>query len=68
MSPGPTLESHDLPAARPFAHFLVVELANGVSLDFISTETPIATRHYAFLVSEDDFDGIFARIQGRGLR
>lgn len=57
-----------LPAPRPFGHFLVVELANGVSLDFIDAgDTEVASRHYAFLVDEDDFDAIFARIRTRGL-
>jgi extradiol dioxygenase family protein len=56
-----------LPAPRPFGHFLVVEAANGVSLDFITTQGAVARQHYAFLVSEDDFDAIFARIQERKL-
>jgi extradiol dioxygenase family protein len=56
-----------LPAPRPFGHFLVVEAANGVSLDFITTQGAVARQHYAFLVSEDDFDAIFGRIQERKL-
>jgi catechol 2,3-dioxygenase-like lactoylglutathione lyase family enzyme len=49
--------------------FLVVKLANGVSLDFIDdTESArIEPQHYAFLVSETDFDAIFARIRARNL-
>jgi catechol 2,3-dioxygenase-like lactoylglutathione lyase family enzyme len=54
-----------LPPPRPFYHFLVVELANGVSLDFLETDEPFNTQHYAFLVSEEDFDAIFARIKAR---
>ncbi|MEV4971356.1 VOC family protein [Streptomyces scopuliridis] len=48
--------------------FIPVELSNGVTLDFATTpEEPIATQHYAFLVTEAEFDGIFQRIQDAGL-
>lgn len=56
-----------LPAPTPFGPFLVVEAANGVSLDFMETDEDITSQHYAFLVSEDEFDEIFGRIQSRGL-
>ncbi len=56
-----------LPAPRKFAHFWVVETGNGVSLDFLSTEESIPAQHYAFLVSEREFDEIFARIRERSL-
>lgn len=57
-----------LTAPTPFGHFLVVRTANGVSLDFINSDgEPISRQHYAFLVSESDFDAIFARIRERGL-
>jgi catechol 2,3-dioxygenase-like lactoylglutathione lyase family enzyme len=63
-----TAEILGLPAPTPFGPFLVVELANGVSLDFISAdESEIITEHYAFLVSEPEFDEIFGRIKERGL-
>ena len=48
-----------------FGHFEVVEAANGVSLDFATTDREISSQHYAFLVSEDEFDQIFGRIQER---
>ena len=35
-----------LPPARPFHHFIVVDLDNGVSLDFWSREEPVAAQHY----------------------
>jgi catechol 2,3-dioxygenase-like lactoylglutathione lyase family enzyme len=54
-----------LPEPTPFGPFLVVEAANGVSLDFV--EEPGEPQHYAFLVSEDEFDAIFGRITERGL-
>ena len=56
-----------LPAARRFYHFWIVNTANGVSLDFLETDEEIQVAHYAFLVTEAEFDEIFARIQGRGL-
>lgn len=50
-----------------FGPFLVVETANGVSLDFHDFEGDIASQHYAFLVSEQDFDAIFGRMRERDL-
>src|SRR5262245_41608757 len=50
-----------------FGPFLVVELDNGVSLDFHETEDEIAPQHYAFLIGEDDFDAVFGRIRAAGL-
>jgi catechol 2,3-dioxygenase-like lactoylglutathione lyase family enzyme len=49
-----------------YGPFAVVELANGVSLDFMDEPTP-RPRHYAFLVGDDDFDAILGRLQARGL-
>ena len=60
-------EVFGFPPARPFGPFLVVETPNRVSLDFIAAETIDTIEHYAFLVSEAEFDAIFARIQARGL-
>ncbi|MGH3902110.1 MAG: VOC family protein [Pseudonocardiaceae bacterium] len=56
-----------LPAPTPFGPFQVVTLGNGVSLDFIDTSDDINPQHYAFLVSESDFDVIFGRIRALGL-
>lgn len=56
------------PAPKSFARFLVVELDNGVSLDFSDEgEETLVVQHYAFLVSEPEFDAIFGRIKDRGL-
>src|SRR5262245_4191521 len=55
------------PAATRFGPFLVVELDNGISLDFHEQDGDIARQHYAFLVGEEDFDAIFGRIRERGL-
>jgi catechol 2,3-dioxygenase-like lactoylglutathione lyase family enzyme len=57
-----------LPAAVPFGPFLVVQVANDVSLDYLPAgDMEIQTQHYAFLVGEDEFDQIFGRIKERGL-
>ena len=50
-----------------FGPFHTVELSNGVSLDFLNVSGEISREHYAFLVSEDEFDAIFRRIEERGL-
>jgi len=56
-----------LPEPKPFGPFLVVELSNGVSLDFKEKASPIASQHYAFLVGEDDFDHVHDRITAHGI-
>jgi catechol 2,3-dioxygenase-like lactoylglutathione lyase family enzyme len=56
-----------LPDPTPFGPFLVVDADNGVSLDFIETTGEVTPQHYAFLISEDEFDVIFGRIVERGL-
>ena len=62
-------ELFDLPSPTPFGHFLTVKVANGVDLDY--AEVPegeqIRPQHYAFLVSEPEFDDIYGRIKQRGL-
>ena len=49
--------------------FHIVETANEVSIDFMATDDQqyLVPNHYAFLVSEDEFDEIFARIAEQGL-
>jgi extradiol dioxygenase family protein len=60
------VEMLGLPAPAPYGPFLVVQLGNDVSLDFIDTST-VHPQHYAFLVSEAEFDQIFGRVRDRGL-
>lgn len=55
------------PEPASFGPFLIVELDNGVSLDFLEAEREIAPQHYAFLIGEEEFDQIYGRIQERGL-
>jgi catechol 2,3-dioxygenase-like lactoylglutathione lyase family enzyme len=57
----------DVPAPTRFGPFLVVEVANGVSLDYMDDDGAYTGQHYAFLVSEDEFDAIFGRITSMGL-
>jgi len=51
---------------RVLSHFTVVQIGD-TSLDFIETDQPIASRHFAFLVSEAEFDAIFERLRRRAL-
>ena len=55
------------PAPRKFLHFRVVDLDNQVSLDFMQKQGDVARQHYAFLVSEEDFDAILGRLRDRHL-
>ena len=48
-----------------FGPFIVVKTENEVSLDFRSTTNEIKPRHFAFIVSENEFDEIFNRITQR---
>jgi catechol 2,3-dioxygenase-like lactoylglutathione lyase family enzyme len=56
-----------LPAPIPFGPFLTVQLDNDVTLDFIEAGGEFLRTHYAFLVSEKEFDEILGRIKTRGL-
>jgi catechol 2,3-dioxygenase-like lactoylglutathione lyase family enzyme len=56
-----------LPEPRRFFHFLVVDLENDVSIDYFETTGEVALQHFAFLVSEEEFDASFNRIRDLGL-
>ena len=58
-----------LPAPVSLPPFVEVKLPNGVNLDFLQTqpEESIHAQHYAFLVTEQEFDEVFGRIVERGL-
>jgi catechol 2,3-dioxygenase-like lactoylglutathione lyase family enzyme len=47
--------------------FAMVHVSDDTTLDYMQTEGEIASQHYAFLVSEMDFDQIFERIRRRRL-
>lgn len=63
-------ELFELPEAQPFGPFIVVALEHSASLDYVQVppDEPIPPQHYAFLVSEDDFDGIYEKLSSRGLQ
>jgi catechol 2,3-dioxygenase-like lactoylglutathione lyase family enzyme len=50
------------------ANVHVVQLDNGVSLDFLEKDDDIDSQHYAFLIDESEFDATLSRIQNEGLR
>jgi catechol 2,3-dioxygenase-like lactoylglutathione lyase family enzyme len=56
-----------LPDPVTYGPFLVVQTSNDVSLDFVDAGDAVHRQHYAFLVSEEEFDQIFERITSRGL-
>jgi len=49
-----------------YGPFAVIQFDNGATLDFIEDTAEIKAQHYAFLVGEDDFDAIWARIKEQG--
>jgi catechol 2,3-dioxygenase-like lactoylglutathione lyase family enzyme len=51
----------------PYGPFMVVQVDNDVSLDFADDNGPASPQHYAFLVSETEFDEIFGRIRAHRL-
>jgi catechol 2,3-dioxygenase-like lactoylglutathione lyase family enzyme len=55
------------PPPTRFGPFHVVKLDNNVSLDFLESEKAIAPQHYAFLISEQEFDAVLSRIREREL-
>jgi catechol 2,3-dioxygenase-like lactoylglutathione lyase family enzyme len=59
-----------LPGPKPFGHFMAVALEHGVTLDYadVPADEEIPRQHYAFLVSECDFDNIYGKIRSRGLQ
>ncbi|MFI7616609.1 VOC family protein [Nonomuraea terrae] len=56
-----------LEPAPVYGPFRVVTLSNGVSLDVVQAGETLPSQHYAFLVSEEEFDQIWGRIKERGL-
>ncbi|MEV0238580.1 VOC family protein [Streptomyces sp. NPDC050674] len=57
-----------LRVGAPFGPFLPVDLGNGVTLDYYEkTDEPIQSQHYAFLVPEEQFDGMIGRLEALGV-
>ena len=62
-------ELFGLPAPKPFYTFLDVEVANEVTLAFLDADgMEIQMQHYAFLVSDAEFDQIFGRVKARKVK
>jgi hypothetical protein len=60
----------DAPEPESFGPFAVLRMDNGVALDYAehaAAGREFVPTHYAFLVTEDEFDAILARIQAREL-
>lgn len=52
----------------PFGPFLPVDLGNGVTLDYYEKrDEPIQPQHYAFLVPDERFDAMIARLEAVGV-
>jgi hypothetical protein len=60
-------EIFGMPEPAPYGPFMTVQADNDVTLDFADTSGAITAQHYAFLVSEQEFDEILARVRARGL-
>ncbi|MFI0470375.1 MULTISPECIES: VOC family protein [Saccharopolyspora] len=56
-----------LPDPEPFGPFMCVQTSNDVTLDYLETDEKIVPQHYAFLVSDEEFDEIFGRIKAQEL-
>jgi len=56
-----------LPAPLTLDPFAVVQVSDDTSLDYIDADGEITSQHYAFLVSEIEFDEIFSRVRERRL-
>src|ERR1700757_3368247 len=56
-----------LAAPVRFGPFLEVQVSNNVILAYHETDEEIMSQHYAFLISEAEFDRIFGRIEEQGL-
>lgn len=57
-----------LPEPSAYGPFVVVQVSNEVSLDVADDHGEPHSQHYAFLVSEPEFDQIYVRIRERGLQ
>ena len=48
--------------------FFAVYVSDGLTLDFIQTEEDFPIYHFAFRVTEEEFDHILGRIQAAGIQ
>ncbi len=47
--------------------FWEVKTGNDVNLDFMRTDDEVHPQHYAFLITEPEFDAVFARLAEQGI-
>jgi catechol 2,3-dioxygenase-like lactoylglutathione lyase family enzyme len=55
-----------LPVGAQTGRFLPIRLGNGVTLDYADAPE-VRSQHYAFLVSDEEFDAAFARLRAAGV-
>jgi len=60
-------EVFGLPKAVPFGSYFLSVPVGDTTLDFCDADYDPEQQHYAFLVSEKEFDQIFGRIKQRGV-
>ena len=48
-------------------HFVMVQVSPDITFDFMTTDRDITAQHYAFLVSEEEFDVIIGRVREHAL-
>jgi hypothetical protein len=56
-----------LPEPVTLGPFALVRVGETTTLDFVTVDGPVEPQHYAFLVTEAEFDEIFDRIRDRAL-
>ena len=57
----------DLGEPVAWGPFVTAELEPGVFVQFADADFDIQAQHYAFLVTEEQFDGVYQRLLDRGL-
>ena len=58
----------DLTVEPQWGPFVPVVTGNGVALDYIDDSGEFTAQHYAFLVSDAEFDAAFARLGAAGVQ
>jgi len=57
----------DRPEPTTWGPFSIVDLGDGAHVEFATADFPIQAQHYAFLVTEDEFDSVYSRIRDLGI-
>lgn len=60
-------EIFGLPFGGVEGHFAPVRVNDSLTLDFSDDAPSFEPHHYAFLVSDEEFDAIFGRVQAAGV-